>query len=139
MKNDRIIQRFRTAAVVLIAVIISMGCASQTFASVDYMPGVTKEMTYPGYWADKLEDPDSVAADLSHIDAINNELNSKLNSGAFRKYDLKTWNETVEKVSLVDSMLNSLCADAAYNFAVDRAIITKTADAGKCWQATAFL
>ena len=113
MKNDRIIQRFRTAAVVLIAVIISMGCASQTFASVDYMPGVTKEMTYPGYWADKLEDPDSVAADLSHIDAINNELNSKLNSGAFRKYDLKTWNETVEKVSLVDSMLNSLCADAA--------------------------
>ncbi len=128
MVTDKNIQRFRTAAVVLIAVIISICCASQAFASVDYMPGVTKEMTYPGYWADKLEEPDKVIADLPQIDAINNELNSKLNNGSFRKYDLKNWNETVEKVSLTDSMLNSLCADAAYNYVIDGAKVTKTAE-----------
>ena len=57
-------------AVVLLAMALFMA-ALPAFAETALLPEVAAEMTEPGYWLEKVDQPDGVLADLAAIEALN--------------------------------------------------------------------
>ena len=64
----------RRILTVLIILAVCLTCLPTVYAEPALLPGVTLEMTDPGYWAAKSNDPDALLADSAGIAARNAEI-----------------------------------------------------------------
>lgn len=78
---------------------------------VEYLPGVTEEMTDPGYWAALMDDPDAALATPEEIARINAEA---LTTGGSNMHDLKNLSETFDGVARCEALKRSTDADGKY-------------------------
>lgn len=112
MLNDlkrRTIKRIAPAlCLVLMAGLLPTGAA---WATVQYMPDVTADMSYADYWAKKVKAPDQVLATTAQIDQLNQEIwkTSK------ETRDLANWpEEQYDAVACVNALLSGAKSDADY-------------------------
>ena len=80
-------------------------------AEVGYMPGVTKEMTEPSFWANRITEPDKLLATTEEIAQINA---AALTTSGSNMHDLKNLPETFNGTTRNAALQKGVAADAAY-------------------------
>ena len=85
--------------------------AASVPAPVQYMPGVTEEMTEPDFWTRGMAEPDALLATAEEIAQINA---AALVTPGTNMHDLKSLSETFDGPARVEALRKSLAADAAY-------------------------
>ena len=98
------------ALIICLLFTLCLPCLAQA-APVQYLPGVTEEMTSPAFWSSRAADPDQILADAGEIEEINA---ATLAAKGSNMHDLKNLSETVNAKALAGSLKSSAEADAQY-------------------------
>ena len=101
----------RKALFVLSALCLLLALGAQSAAGAAYLPGVTKEMTAPGYWTAAMAAPDAVLATPEEIAQINAAALTTLGGNM---HDLKALPATFDGLARCESLRAGAAADAAY-------------------------
>ena len=79
--------------------------------AVDYLPGVTEEMTGSGFWSSRAAEPDKLLATADEIAGINA---AALTAEGANMHDLRNQPETVDAKALAQALTASAQANAEY-------------------------
>ena len=102
------------ALALALGIAIPAGAPAAALAAVrpvEYMPGVTAEMTEPSFWSALAQDPDAVLATPEEIARINAA--AEAGEGTYRR-DLKNLKETYNGIERKEALLKSGQEDAKY-------------------------
>ncbi len=92
----------------LVCVFVLISLSIGTLASnVHYLPGVTKEMTFPEYWSDDK-------ALLMTFEEITEQNKKTIADKSTYMYDLENFAEEVDGVALNEALITSTTADVKY-------------------------
>ena len=99
------------AALALCLAALLLAAPQTALAGVPYLPGVTEEMTEPGFWSGMAEDPDAVLSTPEEIARINAEA---LTTPGSNMHDLKGLPDTFNGKERMSSLRDGAWADAEY-------------------------
>ena len=91
----------------IVALLILSTAVNCLASGVYYLPDVTKEMSFPSYWAEETD----VLMSYDEIDKLNKET---IQAKGTNMYDLKNQPDVVNGISLNEAILKSSEADAQY-------------------------
>lgn len=100
-----------TLLAVCLAALLVLPAAARAANPVEYLPGVTEEMTKSAYWADRMDEPDKLLANAGEIAAINA---AALTAQGTNMNDLRNQPETVDGKALAQALKASAEANAEY-------------------------
>lgn len=104
---------------------------AQAQAEVLYLPNVTKDMSDPSFWSQKLTEPNRVLASPSEISALNQQI---LADTSTNMYDLKNWTQDhFDGVAYGQALRQAALDDAQYYYNVGWARYDKNKHYYETW------